>query len=126
MSEPDFRKMADPLNDRLPPRHRPQLQDGSRMCVCGEASEAPCHGLVLDEYDQAFYAEAFVLAECVRRFLNRLSTQRVINEGLLDADVVDPLIAVADSVWLIRTGRTSVRQMISKHAAIMDQTVVDE
>ena len=93
MSEPDFRKMADPLNDRLPPRHRPQLQDGSRMCVCGEASEAPCHGLVLDEYDQAFYAEAFVLAECQRRVIGILSSWARGNDRHLLLLIVESLAA---------------------------------
>ncbi len=60
----------------------------------------------LDEHDEAVYAEAFVMAEAVRRFLARMTTQRVIDASLLDADVVTELIESADRMWSIRTQRT--------------------
>jgi len=59
----------------------------------------------LDEHDQALYSEAFRLAEAVRLFLARRTTQRVIDAGLLDADVVTPLVESADRMWSIRTQR---------------------
>jgi len=59
----------------------------------------------MDEHDRALYSQAFVLAEAVRRFLERRSTQRAIDAGLLDDDVVGPLVESADRMWLIRTQR---------------------
>lgn len=59
----------------------------------------------LDEHDRALYSEAFLLAEAVRRFLARRSTQRLIDAGLLDKDVVGPLVESADRMWSIRTQR---------------------
>lgn len=63
---------------------------------------------VLDEHDEAVYAEAFWLADAVRRFLDRASTQRVIDAGLLDADVITDLVAASDRMWLARAQRVSV------------------
>lgn len=62
---------------------------------------------VLDEHDDAFYREAFTLAEAVRRFLGRVQTQKVIAAGLLDDDVTASLVESADRIWLIRTQRVS-------------------
>jgi len=59
----------------------------------------------LDEHDQALYSEAFRLAEAVRLFLARNTTQRVIDAGLLDDDVVTSLVESADRMWSIRTQR---------------------
>jgi len=59
----------------------------------------------LDEHDEAFYMEAFVLADAVRRFLARRSTQKVIDAGLLDEDVVQHLTQSSDRMFLIRTQR---------------------
>lgn len=59
----------------------------------------------LDEHDWAFYGEAFVLADAVRRFLARRQTQLVIDAKLLDDDVVRHLTESADRIWLIRTQR---------------------
>ena len=63
---------------------------------------------VLDEHDEAVYREAFQLADAVHRFLDRVSTQRVIDAGLLDADVITDLVAASDRMWLARTQRVSV------------------
>ena len=63
---------------------------------------------VLDEHDEAVYAEAFWLADAVRRFLDRASTQRLIDAGLLDADVITDLVNANDRMWLARTQRVSV------------------
>ena len=62
-------------------------------------------GRVLDEHDEAFYSEAFILADAVRRFLVRQQTRNVIDAGLLDEDVVRALTDSADRIWLIRTQR---------------------
>ncbi len=62
---------------------------------------------VLDEHDEAVYAEAYIMAEAVRRFLRRHRTQKVIDAGLLDDDVVRDLVASSDRMWLIRTQRIS-------------------
>lgn len=59
----------------------------------------------LDDHDEAFYREAFTLAETVRRFLRRRTTQRVIDAGMLDDDVTGELVESADRIWLIRTQR---------------------
>jgi len=61
----------------------------------------------LDAHDMAVYHEAFVLAEAVRRFLGRRTTQRVMDWKLLDADVTKDLIESSDRMWLIRTQRIS-------------------
>jgi uncharacterized PurR-regulated membrane protein YhhQ (DUF165 family) len=61
----------------------------------------------LDEHDAAFYQEAFILADAVRRFLGRVQTRKVIDAGLLDTDVVTALVESADRIWLIRTQRAS-------------------
>lgn len=62
---------------------------------------------VLDEHDEAVYVEAFRLADAVRRFLDRASTQRLIDAGLLDADVITDLVNANDRMWLARTQRVS-------------------
>lgn len=59
----------------------------------------------MDEHDQAFCHEAFVLADVVHRFLNRISTQRLADAGLLDADAFRDLVESNDRMWLIRTQR---------------------
>lgn len=59
----------------------------------------------LDAHDRAFHDEAFLLAEAVRRFLARRSTRQAWDAGLLDDDVVRPLVESADRMWLIRTQR---------------------
>lgn len=59
----------------------------------------------LDEHDLAVYGEAFLMAEAVRRFLRRRSTQMLIDAGLLDQDVVRDLVDSNDRMWLIRTQR---------------------
>jgi hypothetical protein len=61
----------------------------------------------LDPADEAVYAEAFRLAAAVHDFLNRMSTQRVIDAGLLDRDVVDELVRANDRMFLARTDRIS-------------------
>ena len=64
----------------------------------------------MDEHDEAVYAEAFRMAEAVRLFLARRTTQQVIDAGLLDDDVVTGLVESADRIWSIRTQRVgSVR-----------------
>lgn len=60
---------------------------------------------LLNEHDYAFYVEAFTLAQAVQRFLRRVRTQRVIDAGMLDADVVAELVESADRIDLIRTQR---------------------
>ena len=51
--------------------------------------------LVRDQYDEAVYTEAFVLAPAVDRFLRRKSTQRAMEYGLLDPDVYNDLVECA-------------------------------
>lgn len=70
----------------------------------------------LDAHDRAFYDEAFVLAEAVRRFLARGSTQRAWDAGLLDDDVVRPLVESADRMWLIRTQRVGAARSDEREA----------
>lgn len=61
---------------------------------------------VLDEHDEAVYVEAFRLADAARRLLDRISTQRLIDAGLLDSDVVTDLVNANDRMWLARTQRS--------------------
>lgn len=68
-------------------------------------AEALTAGRVLDEHVHAVYAEAFVMAEAVRRFLARVTTRQVIDAGLLDRDVVRDLVEANDRMWLARTQR---------------------
>lgn len=62
---------------------------------------------VLDEHDLAVYTEAFLLAGAVQRFLRRISTQKIIDAGLLDEDVVRDLVESNDRMWVARTQRSS-------------------
>jgi hypothetical protein len=62
-------------------------------------------GRTLDAHDEALYAEAFLLAQAVHVFLARKSTQRVIDAGVLDDDVVRELTEANDRMWLVRTQR---------------------
>ena len=77
----------------------------------------------LDEHDWAFYGEAFVLAEAVRRFLARRQTQFVIDEGCLDDDVVRDLTESADRIWLIRTQRISAARAKSAPVPAPDEWI---
>lgn len=70
-------------------------------------------GRVLDDHDHAFYTEAFILADAVRRFLVRVQTRRVIDAGMLDEDVVNDLVSSADRIWLIRTQRVAAARALS-------------
>lgn len=60
---------------------------------------------VLDDNDEAVWAQTFLLADAVRRFLARRQTQKIIDAGLLDADVVKDLVDANDRMWLARTDR---------------------
>lgn len=68
----------------------------------------PTPPVVLDEWDQVVYAEAFRMAGAVHRFLARYSTHRVIDAGLLDEDVVRDLVASNDRMYLARVDRVTV------------------
>lgn len=75
-------------------------------------------GRVLDEHDEAFYSEAFVMADAVRRFLGRRSTQQML--PLLDEDVVRSLVESSDRMWLIRTQRVAVARATARHSGSRD------
>lgn len=62
-------------------------------------------GRHLDDHDEAFFTEAFVLAAIVHQLLMRHSTHRVIEAGLLDEQLVKELVESNDRMWLIRTQR---------------------
>lgn len=59
----------------------------------------------LDPYDEAVWAETFPLADAVRRFLTRASTQRLIRYGFLDQDVTEALIEADQRMSIARAER---------------------
>lgn len=59
----------------------------------------------LDDHDEAVYDAAFELAEATRRFLSRYSTKSTMLLGLLDRDVVLPLLDANDRMTLARQRR---------------------
>lgn len=59
----------------------------------------------LDDHDEAVYDAAFELAEATRRFLDRYSTKTAMLLGLLDRDVVLPLLDANDRMTLARQRR---------------------
>lgn len=63
--------------------------------------------MILDEYDEAIYRESFIMAQSVHDFLQRQSTQKMIDLGLLDEDVVQRLVETNDRMWMIRTQRVA-------------------
>lgn len=65
----------------------------------------PGHVRSLDEYDDAVYREAFVLADAVRRFLARRQTEKVIAAGLLDDDVIRALAESSGRMQQARLAR---------------------
>ena len=60
---------------------------------------------VLDQYDEAVYAEAFRLADAVRRFLARRSTARLAKAGVFDDDVYSELVAADHRMSMARAER---------------------
>jgi len=59
----------------------------------------------LDDHDEAVYDAAFDLAEAARRFLGRYSTKSAMLLGLLDRDVVLPLLDANDRMTAARQRR---------------------
>jgi hypothetical protein len=78
--------------------HGPPINDPLASGKAAPVSEADVH-------DGVLAVTGLLLAEAVRRFLARMSTQRVIDAGLLDDDVVRDLIEASDRMWLVRVQR---------------------
>lgn len=108
MSEPDFRKMGDPLNDRLPPRLRMNARDDYHP----------------NEWDkgqmiEAMWAEIDTLRSALR-YLNEWCPSTAPRQAEIDRLLVAPRLPMRSLLQL------RARLEMSGTAAIMDQTVVDE
>lgn len=106
MSEPDFRKMGDPLNDRLPPRnpassdYHPNEWDKGQMI-------------------EAMWAEIDTLRSALR-YLNEWCPSEPPRQAEIDRLLQAPRLPMRSLLQL------RARLEMSRTAAIMDQLVVDE
>lgn len=117
MSEPDFRQMGDPLNDRLPPR-RQWLQAG-----------APNYPLARDDYHpnewdkgqmiEAMWAEIDTLRSALR-YLDEWCPSEPPRQAEITRLLQAPRLPKRSLLQL------RARLEMSSTAAIMDQLVVDE
>ena len=117
MSEPDFRQMGDPLNDRLPPH--PTWRSREQWLRAG----APNHPTP-DEPDWDFlvngmWAEIDALRSALRH-LNEWCPSQAPRQAEIDRLLEAPAMSKRSLLQL------RARLEMSPTAAIMDQLVVDE
>jgi len=107
MSEPDWRAMSDPLNDRLPPRNSPASEDYHP-----------------NEWDkgqmiEAMWAEIDTLRSALR-YLNEWCPSSPPRQAEIERLLQAPRLPMRSLLQL------RARLEMSRTAAIMDQLVVDE
>ena len=123
MSEPDFRKMGDPLNDRLPtlPRH-PTWRSREQWLKAGAPNyptpDDSDWDFLVNEID-GMWAEIDALRSALRH-LNEWCPSQAPRQAEIDRLLEAPAMSKRSLLQLRQ------RLEMSRTAAIMDQLVVDE